>query len=143
HLLYEASGGAFEIAEKLEPESGDHFWAYGDDNTLAAIARKLPSGVQFHGHGSGLGLAIFRESAALRTAEIERAARALSFDICAFDQRGCLSPRILLVDGSRAFAESVCDALVTELDLPEKEIPRGPLSDQETADTRWHTDTVH
>lgn len=142
HLLHEASGGAFEISGELKPESGDHFWAYGSDDTLATIARRLPSGVQFHGHGYGLGLAIFREGAALRAADIERAARALSFDICAFDQRGCLSPRILLIDGSRAFAESVCDALVTQLDARETEIPRGQLTNEEAADARWHTDTL-
>lgn len=141
-LLHEASGGAFEIADELHPESGDHFWAYGSDDTLATIARKLPSGVQFHGHGYGLGLSIFRESPTPRAADIERAARALSLDICAFDQRGCLSPRILLIDGSRTFAESVCDALVTQLDLCEAEIPRGELSEQEAADARWHSDTL-
>lgn len=141
-LLHEASNGAFEIADELKPEPGDHFWAYGSDETLEVLARSLPSGVEFHGHGFGLGLAIFREGAGVRTADVQRAARALSFDLCAFDQRGCLSPRILLIDGSRAFAESVCDALVTELDQRELEIPRGELSPDEEADARWHTDTI-
>jgi hypothetical protein len=129
-------------ADELKPESGDHFWAYGSDDTLSTLAGRLPSGVEFHGHGYGLGLALFREGAAVRAADLTRAARALSYDICAFDQRGCLSPRILLIDGSRAFAESVCDALVTELDQREKEIPRGVLTPDEEADARWHADTV-
>lgn len=141
-LLHEASGGAFEIADELKPEPGDHYWAYGSDETLVTLLRKLPSGVEFHGHGFGLGLAIFREGAGVRAADLERAARALSFDVCAFDQRGCLSPRILLIDGSRAFAESVCDALVTELDRRELEIPRGELTSDEQADARWHSDTI-
>lgn len=141
-LLHEASAGAFEIVDELKPEPGDHYWAYGSDETLSRLQRKLPSGVEFHGHGYGLGLAIFREAAGVRAVDIERAARALSFDVCAFDQRGCLSPRILLIDGSRAFAESVSDALVTELDRREVELPRGKLTEEEEADARWHSDTL-
>ncbi len=142
HLLREASDGAFEIAEELKPESGDHFWAYGGDDTLKAVAAKLPSGVQFHAHGYGLGLAIFREVPGYRPADVVSAARALSYDIAAFDQRGCLSPRLLLIDGSRAFAETTCDALVEALTDREREIPRGKLSKEETADALWHESTL-
>ncbi len=142
YLLQEASDGAFEIVDELQPSSGDHYWAYGGDETLRAVASALPSGVHFHGHGYGLGLAIFREDAAPRHADIVQATRALSLDICAFDQRGCLSPRLLIIDGGRSFAETVCDLLVEALEEREKQIPLGSLTEEEKADVRWHRDTL-
>src|SRR5690606_16063514 len=91
-LLLEASGGQFELVSALTPSAGDQLWAYGSDQTLAAVANELPSGVVFHGHGSGFGLAIVDDAG---LCDLERAADGLARDCIAFDQRGCLSPRLV------------------------------------------------
>jgi hypothetical protein len=141
-LLHEGSGGAFELVDDLSPQPGDHVWAYGGDETLRAFSSTLLPGVHFHGHGFGLGVAVFRESADMRKSELGAATESLARDIVAFDQRGCLSPRMLLIEGSRPFAESVCDLLVESLGRLEQTVPRGTLSDEERADALWHESTI-
>jgi hypothetical protein len=141
-LLHEASGGAFEIVDALTPASGEHVWAYGHDATLRELRKTLPSGVHFHGHGAGMGVAVFRESADTRKVELAGACDALCRDVIAFDQRGCSSPRIVIVEGSRRLAEDVCDLLVEGLSRWEERVPRGKLSNDERADVAWHERTM-
>jgi Acyl-CoA reductase (LuxC) len=129
-LLAEASDGLFAIVDAISPEPGDHVWAYGSDETLAEIASTLPPGVVFHGHGAGFGLAL--------VADPTDAARALALDVVPFDQRGCLSPRVVVFLGSneerRAFARTLAD----ELRAIEQRIPLGTLDpDEAAAVTRW------
>jgi hypothetical protein len=141
-LLHAASGEAFELTEELCPRSGDHYWAYGSDSTLNDLRARLPQGVQFHPHGHGMGAAVFREDFDVRSSDLQKAADALARDTIAFDQRGCLSPRIVFVEGSRNFAETVCDHLVESLEGWEARIPRGELSPDETADALRHEATM-
>jgi hypothetical protein len=62
---------------------------------------------------------------------LDVAARALARDVVAFDQRGCLSPRIALVHGDLAETNAFADALHAELSLLESRIPRGPVPEAE------------
>jgi hypothetical protein len=72
------------------------------------------------------------------SAEIASAARALADDVVVFDQRGCLSPRVALVEGSLERADAFADALHAALGLLASEIPRGPLpSDVRAASDRY------
>ncbi len=141
-LLQEASGGAFEVVNELHPESGDHFWAYGTDETLESLRATLPSGVLLHPHGPGMGVAVFREPIHFEDPELPSKVDALAHDVIAFDQRGCLSPRVVLIEGSRGYAEIVCDLLVQSLRRLEDRIPRGRLNEQETADALRFEATV-
>lgn len=140
-LLLRGSGGAFELVSTLDPMPGDHLWVYGSDETVRTVKKTLVSGVHLHKHGFGMGVAVFRESPDMAKGEIAPAVQGLAQDIVAFDQRGCLSPRILLVQGSQRFAESVCDTLVDALDRLETQIPRGTLSPSELKDAMWHEAT--
>jgi hypothetical protein len=128
---------AFDIVEDLQPEPGDHVWAYGSDDTIAALRRTLPRGVVLHGHGSGFGLALVETEDG---AELDRAAIALAEDIVLFDQRGCASPRILLAAAGilQRLAERTSRAL---LEL-ERRIPRGNLTSDEAADDRRFRDSA-
>jgi hypothetical protein len=134
-LLRQAYPG-FEIVDDLEPEPGDHVWAYGSDDTMAALRRTLPRGVVFHGHGSGIGLAVV----GVEREELERAAKALAEDVVLFDQRGCASPRLVLATPEilRPLAERISGAL---LEL-ERRIPRGNLTPDEKADDRRFRDSA-
>lgn len=140
-LLHQASGECFELTDHLQPLSGHHFWGYGTDETLAQVERSLPSGVHFHAHGAGLGVAVFRQKGDLKT-EIAAAVDGLARDTIALDQRGCLSPRLVLIEGDRAYGELIADQLVTALDLWEERVPRGTLSESETADALRHEATM-
>lgn len=141
-LLYEASHHAFDLVEELTPRAGDHFWAYASDETIAHLRATLPAGVHFHPHGAGMGAAVIREIPGVRSLDLTSAANALALDTIAFDQRGCLSPRVVIVEGSREFAENFCNHLVTALALVEESIPRGSLSDEEKADALRHEATM-
>jgi hypothetical protein len=133
-LLWEASGEVFELTEELAPAPGESLWAYGSDETLAELRRALPAGVRFHAHGSGMGVAVVRQPEHLPDAVLREAADSLAEATMAFDQRGCLSPRVVLVEGDRPFAESFAAATAEALTSWESIVPRGKLSSDELAD---------
>jgi hypothetical protein len=141
-LLHRASGGAFELVDTLSPRPGEHLWAYGTDQTLARLKAELPGGVLLHAHGAGLGVAVVGRDALLREQFVDDAADRLARDIVAFDQRGCLSPRLTLVDGDRRQAESFASALARALARYEEAIPRGRLTQDEAADFIRYRDTM-
>ncbi|MBX3275107.1 MAG: hypothetical protein KF729_32885 [Sandaracinaceae bacterium] len=92
---------------------------FGRDETLASIRARLPAGTAFVGHGHGLGLGWVARGADLRAA-----AKGLARDVAAYDQRGCMSPHAIGVDGDgAAFAEALAEALADEARV----LPRGPL----------------
>jgi hypothetical protein len=141
-LLWELSGGAFDLVDALVPQSGESLWAYGTAETLSSLRTQLPSGVQFHAHGPGMGVAVFRQPVHYDDPELPTHIAGLVSDVIAFDQRGCLSPRLVLVEGTRSYAEQVCDLLVRTLDEAERAVPRGQLDPQETADALRYEATV-
>ena len=76
---------------------------------------------------------------ALVTGDLAPAAFLLAEDVVAFDQRGCLSPRVAFVAGDAlAFARELRDALERRA----KEIPRGRLEQSEVTDLAWWASTV-
>lgn len=100
---------------------------YGRDETIADVRRRAK--VPVRGHGAGLGIAWIPSGAAL-----DVTAAALADDVVAFDQRGCLSPRVVLVEDDPArFGR----ALARALEDPARPA-RGRLDESERADAvRW------
>lgn len=101
---------------------------YGSDATSTALRVRTPIGASFvvHGHGLGIGF-IAREvlgDEPARAAAIEE----LALDVAAYDQRGCLSPHAIVVEGddaaARTFARDLADVGLAELAT---RMPRGPL----------------
>jgi Acyl-CoA reductase (LuxC) len=127
-----ACGGLFSIVPQLAVESGDHVYAYGSDSTMQELRRDLPTGAIFHAHGTGMGAAFVTASDSL-----EHAAREIATDVVTFDQRGCLSPRLVAlgpgVDGV-AFAAQ----LATELARWETQVPMGQSSRAEQGERTWY-----
>lgn len=126
----------FRLQGELEPRAGDHYYAYGSDQTLAELRRSLPRGVWFHQHGSGFAAIVvepFGEGAD---------ARAIALDTALFDQRGCLSPRVVLVAGAEADGRHVARVLASELARLERELPQGPLSPEDAANRRRERDAA-
>jgi hypothetical protein len=136
-LLARAEPELFEIVSDLEPRTGDSFWAYGGEETLASVRARLPAGVELHAGGPGYGVAVVA-----RESVTPAIAMALARDIVPFEQRGCLSPRVALVlggpDDGRRFASLVAAALA-EL---EQQVPLGALDDEERADAARFRDSA-
>ncbi len=118
------------LAEDFEPEAllAGEIHVYGRDETLDRVRARAAPGVRLRGHGAGFGVAWVS-----RAADLSSSARALADDTIAFDQRGCLSPRVALVEGDAARADAFAAALHGALGELQTRIPRGVLSAGERA----------
>jgi hypothetical protein len=134
--LAAGSAGLFQCVEQLQVRPGDHVWAYGADVTLEALRRQLPAGAVLHAHGSGFGVAMCAAAAG------EEQAEAIARDTALFDQRGCLSPRLVLVSGGQAAADSFARLLCGALARLGTELPRGRLTPDEQAEESWYRQCV-
>jgi hypothetical protein len=122
HRAFAAAGGRARIAAATLPAPGDEVHAYGRDETIAAIRASVPEGVRVLGHGAGLGVAIVEDGAPMEGFRQDIAAA-----VVPFDQRGCLSPRVLYVEGGADRAIVVAKAAAESLAGAEARVPRGPL----------------
>lgn len=121
---FAALGGSVELVSEIAPEPGDEAHLYGADASIAAIEARFAPGVLVRGHGTGLGLALVSSSASL-----DEAALRIAEDTVVFDQRGCLSPRFVLVEGEPEGAVRLGLALDAALTEAAKRVPRGALDD--------------
>ncbi len=115
-------GASITRASTITPSPGDELHVYGSDASIQAVTRDVPRDVLLRGHGTGIGLAIVDADVSL-----DDAAEAITRDVVPFDQRGCLSPRFVLVEGGRARAEAFVHALDDALSRAANDVPRGPL----------------
>lgn len=98
---------------------------HGRMETIADVRKRAR--VIVRAHGPGMGVAIVGKGA-----DIDAAAADLADDIVVFDQRGCLSPRLIFALGN---ANDLGGALSEALD---SEVPLGTLTQQEqTEAARW------
>jgi hypothetical protein len=126
-LLSEGSP-PFVIVDELLPEPGDEVHLYGRDETISSLRSRLPASVRTREHRSGLGVAVLETGS-----DRSRPADDLSWDVIAFDQRGCLSPRIVVVPGTGQAPEAYAAAISSALERRAREVPRGALLDGERA----------
>ena len=138
-LLLEGAPGLFQLVAELAPEPGEHVWAYGSDATLREIASKLPPSVALHAHGTGFGIGVIGNEP---SAALEHTLERLAEDVALFDQRGCLSPRILCVLGDGAHARDIAARLAAALEKIEKRVPRGRLISEELAEISAYRDST-
>lgn len=104
---------------------------YGKDDTIFDVRKRAK--VPVKGHGSGMGVALITAAA-----DLTASARALADDVVVFDQRGCLSPRIVLA--AESVADDFADALHAALE--DSPIPRGMLSSEERAASSRYVSTM-
>ena len=134
-LVEAAKDPALRLDEDFEVatcESGE-IHVYGRDETIAEVRAKAAPNVRVRGHGSGMGVAWLSG-----TADVEKNAAALADDVVVFDQRGCLSPRIALVEGDAQRAEAFAEALHSALERAETVVPRGlPPAEERAAGGRY------
>lgn len=140
-LLSEAAPGLFAVVEELRPETGDVIWAYGSDQTMTELRGGLPSGVTLKAHGSGFGVVAVREGD-LTESDWRSFVDGVALDTALFDQRGCLSPRLILAEGNAPFYQRLHSELRQALDRIAIAIPRGRLLPEEQADLTWYRECV-
>jgi acyl-CoA reductase-like NAD-dependent aldehyde dehydrogenase len=105
----------------------------GSDEAVAAVRERLHGDRTLIGRGHGLGLGLVA-----RAADRRRAAEAFALDIAAYDQRGCLSPQAILVEGSDADAEAFAHLIYEALARREQTLPRGALpTDAAAEQLQW------
>lgn len=119
------------LVDAIEPMPGDEVQVYGRDETIRELRQGLSPDIHLRGHGTGFGIAVLEEGA-----DLARAAEALSRDVIPFDQRGCLSPRIVLA--APAVAEAFASEMARALRHAEIEVPRGRVFEEErSAASTW------
>lgn len=125
--LAEAGGATrVHLVDDIAPLSGDEVHVYGRDETIVEVNARLSHDIRLRGHGTGFGIVVLEKGT-----DLVRAAEALSWDIVPFDQRGCLSPRIVLADESEAVA--FASEMARALDDAHRKVPRGKVFDDERA----------
>jgi hypothetical protein len=136
-LVQEAADPGLSIEDGLPVESvrSGEIHVYGRDETIASLRARAAEGVRLRGHGAGLGVAIVRASA-----EPVATAAAILRDVVPFDQRGCLSPRLVVVLGGAA--EGLCSELDRALASMEERVPRGALDEDESIAAAGYASTM-
>lgn len=129
--LCEAAGVALAPELDVAAIACGEIHVYGKDETIADVRRLAR--VPVKGHGAGMGVALVTANA-----DLAANARALADDVVVFDQRGCLSPRVVLAAAS--IADAFADALHAALE--ESPIPRGALSSDERAASQRYVSTM-
>ncbi len=87
--------GGDREAEAAFVESATTVSVYGSDATVAAMTARLPD-VRIVAHGHGVSVACCG-AASLRDDAVDVTVERLALDVCAYDQRGCLSPQVIFV----------------------------------------------
>jgi len=73
---------------------------------------------------------------------IASAADGIARDVVPFDQRGCLSPRVVFVIGDFSRAEDLSERLDASLAVLGQKIPRGALTSDEAAESARFLETM-
>ncbi len=111
--------------------TGDLVMVFGSDETIEAVRRDVPPDVVVRGYGHGMGVGIVAAGAHLRSS-----AQALATDMLLFEQQGCLSPRLVVVDATCNATEFV-DLLAQELAAWNESVPPGLQTDEHFALAAW------
>ena len=130
-------GGDEQQAQALYAEA-DTVLAYGGNEALDEIRRKLPVTTRFlpYGHKLGFGLV---GTAALDTQRAPATARLAAHDVMRYDQQGCYSPHVFYVErGGKVSPREFAQYLSAELANLERRFPRQALALEEaTAVAAW------
>ncbi len=124
-------GGTAELDDAALREA-DVVLAYGRDETLDRLAERRP--LRLLRYGSRLSIAVLARSALTRAT-----AHALAQQVALYDQQGCLSPQIALVEQTdRATTDAFAALVAAELDALEHSLPRAMPTLGESASVWRH-----
>ncbi len=125
-------GAGGEEADALYAEA-DTVIAYGGNQTLDALRRRLPVTTRFLPHGHKLGFGLIG-AAALDTLKAPQTARLAAWDVMRYDQQGCYSPHVFYVErGAAVSPRAFADYMAAELANLQRRFARRSLDLQESA----------
>lgn len=127
HLTLLAFGREDRALSEAIFSRADVVSAYGDDRTMMELRRLLPVSARFLAHGHGVSAAYVPQAVLADPAALTDAARCLALDVAAYDQLGCLSPQVTLVEAGAVPAETFMAALSVALEEIEALLPRGDV----------------
>jgi hypothetical protein len=130
-LLADACDGLFEIVTQIAAQPEDLVMVFGSDETIQAVRQSLPPTVGVRGFGHGMGVAVVGADA-----NVMNAATGLAADMVLFEQQGCLSPRMVLVDAS-CDLEAFKRRLELELRHWDEVMPLRPQTREHAAHAAW------
>lgn len=111
----------------------DTVLAYGGNEALDAIRRRLPVTTRFLPHGHKLGFGMI-SATALDTLKAPALARLAAWDVMRYDQQGCYSPHVFYVQrGGAVSPRAFADYLAAELANLQRRFPRRPLDVEDSA----------
>jgi acyl-CoA reductase-like NAD-dependent aldehyde dehydrogenase len=120
-------GGSASLEEALF-EQADAIVVYGSDGTVSAIRARARPTARLVEHGHGVSAAYVGASALGSEEQAEAVAERLAIDTAAYDQRGCLSPQVALVErGAPIGAAELAERVHRALGRLGEALPRGPL----------------
>ena len=121
----------------LQTMSAGEVHVYGRSETIDNVKESAPSGVIVRAHGPGFGVACVLPQDDLAATSI-----AIGADVVPFDQRGCVSPRVVFVVGDSDRVNAFGDLLAAALERANDQVPRGVLSDEEKSDAARYIETM-
>ncbi|GEQ75583.1 acyl-CoA reductase [Comamonas testosteroni] len=130
-------GAGGEEADALYAQA-DTVLAYGGNQTLDALRRRLPVTTRFLPHGHKLGFGLIGAQA-LDTLKAPAMARLAAWDVMRYDQQGCYSPHVFYVQrGAPVSPRAFADYLAAELANLQRRFARRELDLEEAAAlARW------
>jgi len=118
--------GGDEERERALVELADSVSVFGSDDTVQAVADRAGKDKTIWRHGHGVSTA-FCGALSIRADELDETTAKVALDVCAYDQRGCLSPQVVYVEDTATGADRFASALSASLGEVSSELPRGPL----------------
>jgi hypothetical protein len=119
-------GGSAEL-EALAFARADAAIAYGSDEALAALRRRVPGTTRFVAYGHRLSFGVIGREVLTREGVRALADRAAA-DVAAFDQQGCVSPHLVYVEeGGPVSPRDFAAAMAAALGELERSLPRGRI----------------
>jgi len=130
-------GAGDEGADALFSQA-DTVVAYGGNDALQAIQRRLPVTTRFLAHGHKVGFGVVSASV-LDTLKAPPLARRAAWDVMRYDQQGCYSPHVFYVQrGADVSPRRFADYLAAELRNLQHRYPRRPLAlSESSAVAKW------
>ncbi len=125
-------GAGDEDASALYAKA-DTVVAYGGNDALHAIQRRLPVTARFLAHGHKLGFGVV-SAMALDAQKAPTLARRAAWDVMRYDQQGCYSPHVFYVQrGGPVSPRDFAGYLAAELSNLQRRFPRRALDLEESA----------
>jgi hypothetical protein len=121
------TGGDEDFEAKVFPLA-QRIVVFGDDATTSDVKRRAPKGTLVREYGSAYSLGFVPAGS-----DVAEAADAAAHDIALFDQRGCLSPQTIYVEGTEAQAILFARALSLALEKVSRVLPRARAGEAEQA----------